>query len=175
MIQNNKYRGLITIIVMITISATLLSFAPYQNAYAHQTQLFTIGDADYLFEVGSLSEPVFVDNKNGVYFAASSPNQTDTANSEEHEQGTKPTANSEEHEQGTKPTANSEEHEQGTKPTANSEEHEQGTEPTAHSEEHEQGTKPIVGLENMLKVELAAGDKKKVLNFEPDYQNPGHL
>ena len=26
----------------------------------------------------------------------------------------------------------------------------------------------------MLKVELAAGDKKKVLNFEPAYQNPGH-
>jgi hypothetical protein len=32
-------------------------------AFAHQRQLFTIGDKDYLFVVGSLGEPLYVDQK----------------------------------------------------------------------------------------------------------------
>jgi hypothetical protein len=35
-------------------------------------------------------------------------------------------------------------------------------------------TKPIEGLENMLKVEVAAGDKNKTFDFEPAFMNPGH-
>jgi hypothetical protein len=98
----------------------IVSSCLLQNVYAHQRQLFTIGNTDYLFVVGSLNEPIFVDDKTGVDFAAYSPDPNDPVNSK-----------------------------------AN-------------------GTKPIEGLENILKVELAAGDKKKVLNFEPAYQNPGH-
>jgi hypothetical protein len=116
--QNNKYTFSIIIIVTATTFVSVLAL--YQNAYAHQRQLFTIGNDDYLFVVGSLNEPIFVDDKTGVDMAAYSPDTNDPVNSK-----------------------------------AN-------------------GTKPIVGLENMLKVELAAGDKKKILNFEPAYQNPGH-
>lgn len=35
-------------------------------------------------------------------------------------------------------------------------------------------TKPIQDLEKTLKVEVSAGDKKKVLNFEPIDKDPGH-
>ena len=118
MIENNRYTSLVIIIVVTTLLVS--SFILHQGVYAHQRQLFTIGNDDYLFVVGSLNEPIFVDDKTGVDFAAYSPDPTDPVNSK-----------------------------------AN-------------------GTKPIEGLENILKVELAAGDKKKVLNFEPAYQNPGH-
>ena len=118
MIQSNKYPSLVIIMVMTTLLVS--SYLLHQNVYAHQRQLFTIGNTDYLFVVGSLNEPIFVDDKTGVDFAAYSPDPADPVNSK-----------------------------------AN-------------------GTKPIEGLENILKVELAAGDKKKVLNFEPAYQNPGH-
>lgn len=110
----------ISIIIILTATIFVSALALYQNAYAHQRQLFTISNDDYLFVVGSLNEPIFVDDKTGVDMAAYWPDPNDPVNSK-----------------------------------AN-------------------GTQPIVGLENMLKVELAAGDKKKVLNFEPAYQNPGH-
>ncbi len=118
MIQTNMYTSLIIIVVMTTLLVS--SYLLHQNVYAHQRQLFTIGNTDYLFVVGSLNEPIFIDDKTGVDFAAYSPDPNDPVNSK-----------------------------------AN-------------------GTKPIEGLENILKIELAAGDKKKVLNFEPAYQNPGH-
>src|SRR5829696_8679903 len=58
------------------------------TAFAHQRQLFTIGDKDYLFVVGSLNEPIFVDDKSGVEFAAYWPNATDPLNSDAN--GTRP-------------------------------------------------------------------------------------
>jgi hypothetical protein len=118
MLQTNKSLSLIVIMMMTILLVS--SYLLHQNVYAHQRQLFTIGKTDYLFVVGSLNEPIFVDDKTGVDFAAYSPDPNDPVDSK-----------------------------------AN-------------------GTKPIEGLENILKVELAAGDKKKVLNFEPAYQNPGH-
>lgn len=118
MVQTKKYLSLVVIMVMTILLVS--SYLLHQNVYAHQRQLFTIGNTDYLFVVGSLNEPIFVDDKTGVDFAAYSPDPNDSVNSK-----------------------------------AN-------------------GTKPIEGLENILKVELAAGNKKKVLNFEPAYQNPGH-
>jgi hypothetical protein len=79
----------------ITLSAiatcTLLlstSIANTPFASAHQRQLFTIGDKDYLFVVGSLNEPIFVDDKSGVDFAAYWPNATDPLNSDAN--GTRP-------------------------------------------------------------------------------------
>ena len=118
--STNKNIRLAGITIVLAIAITFVTSFTIQNIYAHQRQLFTIGNEDYLFVVGSLNEPIFVDDKTGVDFAAYSPDPTDPVNSK-----------------------------------AN-------------------GTKPLDGLENFLKVELAAGDKKKVLNFEPAYQNPGH-
>jgi hypothetical protein len=89
-------------------------------AFAHQRQLFTIGDKDYLFVVGSLGEPLYIDQKSGVDFSAFWPDPSDPVNSR-----------------------------------AN-------------------GSKPIEGLENMLKVEVVAGDKNKTFDFEPAFMNPGH-
>ena len=43
-------------------------------AFAHQRQLFTIGDKGYLFVVGSIGEPLFVDQKSGVEMFAYWPN-----------------------------------------------------------------------------------------------------
>jgi hypothetical protein len=98
----------------------LASLTSTQFAFAHQRQLFTIGDKDYLFVVGSINEPVFVDDKSGVELFAYWPNASDPVNSQ-----------------------------------AN-------------------GTRPIEGLDKMLKVEISAGDKKKVLEFEPAFRDPGH-
>jgi hypothetical protein len=36
------------------------------QAFAHERQLYTIGDQDYLIVIGSLNEPIFVDDKSGV-------------------------------------------------------------------------------------------------------------
>lgn len=45
----------------------LFSIGILQNVvFAHQRQLFTIGDKDYLFVVGSIGEPLYVDQKSGV-------------------------------------------------------------------------------------------------------------
>lgn len=105
----------------IATATILVSSTGIQNvAFAHQRQLFTIGDKDYLFVVGSINEPVYIDDKSGVELSAFWPDPSDPVNSR-----------------------------------AN-------------------GTKPIEGLENMLKVEIAAGDKRKVLDFEPAFMDPGH-
>jgi hypothetical protein len=105
-------------------AAAILVLSPIgimQNtAFAHQRQLFTIGDKDYLFVVGSLGEPLYVDQKSGVDFSAFWPDPSDPVNSQAND------------------------------------------------------TKPIEGLENMLKVEVAAGDKNKTFDFEPAFMNPGH-
>jgi hypothetical protein len=47
--------------------AALIFFASVMpQAFAHQRQLYTIGGQDYLIVIGSLNEPVFVDDKSGV-------------------------------------------------------------------------------------------------------------
>jgi hypothetical protein len=105
-----------TVAILLLSSSCIL-----QNvAFAHQRQLFTIGDKDYLFVVGSLGEPLYIDQKSGVDFSAFWPDPSDPVNSR-----------------------------------AN-------------------GSRPIEGLENMLKVEVVAGDKNKTFDFEPAFMNPGH-
>lgn len=81
------------LIVITTISiATILvlsSTGILQNmAFAHQRQLFTIGDKDYLFVVGSIGEPLYVDQKSGVELFAYWPDPSDPVNSQAN--GTKP-------------------------------------------------------------------------------------
>jgi hypothetical protein len=80
------------IIIFSTIATgTLILFGSVVNmqfTLAHQRQLFTIGDKDYLFVVGSMNEPIFVDDKSGVELFAYWPNASDPVNSEAN--GTRP-------------------------------------------------------------------------------------
>jgi hypothetical protein len=46
-------------VLVIFVSAT-------PSAFAHERDLYTIGDKDYLIVIGSLNEPVYVDDKSGV-------------------------------------------------------------------------------------------------------------
>ena len=67
----------------------LFSIGILQNvAFAHQRQLFTIGDKDYLFVVGSIGEPLYVDQKSGVELFAYWTDASDPVNSQAN--GTKP-------------------------------------------------------------------------------------
>jgi hypothetical protein len=78
-------------ITTIAIAALLVlsSTGILQNmAFAHQRQLFTIGDKDYLFVVGSIGEPLYVDQKSGVELFAYWPDPSDPVNSQAN--GTKP-------------------------------------------------------------------------------------
>jgi hypothetical protein len=60
-----KPRVLLSFFVAASLAAMPLS------AFAHETQNFTIGDKTYSFVVGSLNEPVAVDDKSGVELTVS--------------------------------------------------------------------------------------------------------
>ena len=83
-------------------------------------QLYTIGDQDYLMIVGSLNEPIFVDDKSGLDFRVLTADQSDPMNSQA------------------------------------------------------DGATPVEGLEDTLKVEIMAGDKKMTQDIEPSFNDPGH-
>lgn len=51
---------------MVAVSLLIVGMTTVSPAYAHQRQLFTIGDEDYLIVIGSLNEPIFVDDKTGL-------------------------------------------------------------------------------------------------------------
>ena len=61
-----EYR--ISTLIGVLALAALVSFVSVTmpQAFAHQRQLYTIGDQDYLIVIGSLNEPIFVDDKSGV-------------------------------------------------------------------------------------------------------------
>lgn len=101
----------------------LLSAAP---ALAHEHHTFRIGDHEYGFTVGSLNEPVYVDDKTGVDL------RIERMGGEKQE----------------------------------SHGH------AAAADAHDEGT-PVTGLEKTLKVELIAGDRKRVLDLAPAYGAPG--
>ncbi len=94
------------------VAGLLLAFALFTPALvsAHERQLINIGGTDYLFVVGSLGEPVVVDDKTGVDLRVQTADPKDPTNSSA------------------------------------------------------SGAKPLLGLEQALKVEIIAGDKKK--NFD---------
>ena len=66
----------------------ILASIGLQSGSAHERRLYTIGDQDYLFVVGSINEPVFVDDRSGVEVSASWPDPADPMNSQAN--GTKP-------------------------------------------------------------------------------------
>ncbi len=82
-------------------------------ASAHQHATYEIGGVEYEFTIGSLNEPIVVDDKTGVDFRVA-----------------------------------------------------RGQHGSAEST-------PVTGLENDLKVELIAGDKRKILDLVPVYNTPG--
>ncbi len=94
------------------------------SVLAHETQNFTIGDKEYSFVIGSLNEPLVVDDKSGVELMVA-------------ELG----------------------------------EHSEVTE-SEDGDAHEEGS-PVEGLDQALKVEIIAGDKKKVLELTPMWGEPG--
>ena len=91
-----------------------------QNVFAHESRLYSIGNKDYWITVGSIGEPVFVDDKSGAEAFISTADPTNPLDSD-----------------------------------AN-------------------GTKMMEGLEKTLKFEISAGDKKKVFEIEPAWNDPGH-
>jgi hypothetical protein len=88
--------------------------------YAHQKQLYTIGNTKYLFAAGFLIEPVYLDDKSGVDLHVYTPDPKDPMSTDSN------------------------------------------------------STKPVEELQNSLKAEISAGAKTKVLDLEPDEEQPGH-
>jgi hypothetical protein len=77
-----KPKFIVTTTITTATILVLSSTGILQNvAFAHQRQLFTIGDKDYLFVVGSLGEPLYLDQKSGVDFSAFWPGPSDPVNS----------------------------------------------------------------------------------------------
>jgi hypothetical protein len=100
--------------------AVLVSFVSVTpQAFAHERQLYTIGGQDYLIVIGSLNEPVFVDDKSGVDLRVLRADPNNPMNSSA------------------------------------------------------AGAAPIEGLEQTIQVEIAAGNKTKVLQIEPAFGEPG--
>jgi hypothetical protein len=56
--------SVLTAALALAVVISFVSLTP--QAFAHQRQLYTIGDQDYLIVIGSLNEPIFVDDKSGV-------------------------------------------------------------------------------------------------------------
>ena len=96
-----------------TVLAVFCAFGWVQTAGAHENHVYRIGDKTYQFTVGSLNEPVAVDDKTGLDFRVVSI----------------------------------------AKPGG-------------------EGS-PVAGLDQTLKVELAAGAKKKVFSLQPSFGQPG--
>jgi hypothetical protein len=73
-----KHLGIliISILALAAIAPTLT--AP---AYAHQRQLYNIGGNDYLIVIGSLNEPIFVDDRTGVDLRVLQADPNDPMNS----------------------------------------------------------------------------------------------
>jgi hypothetical protein len=79
---------MVSAVAISTITMLLVAFLGTQIVSAHERRLYTIGDQDYLFVVGSINEPVFVDDRSGVEVSASWPDPADPMNSQAN--GTKP-------------------------------------------------------------------------------------
>jgi hypothetical protein len=106
----------LAIVTLLVFSSVLAS----QNVIAHEERLYTIGNKDYWITVGSINEPIFVDDKSGAEAFIALADPADPLNS------------------------------------------------------NSNGTTNVEGLEQTIKFEISAGDKKKELQVEPAWQDPGH-
>ncbi len=108
--MNNKTLTTLIVLSLITVPFT---------AGAHQRELYNIGGTDYLMVVGSLGEPLIVDDKTGLDLRVVFADPVDPTNASA------------------------------------------------------SGVKPAVGLEKSLKLEIIAGDKKKVQDISTVYGTLG--
>jgi hypothetical protein len=92
----------------------------FQDTWAHESRLYNIGNKDYWITVGSIGEPVYVDDKSGAEAFIRT------------------------------------------------------ADPSNPLDRNANGTKMIEGLEKDLKFEVSAGDKKKIFEIEPAFDDPGH-
>ena len=67
------------ILTAIMMSSSMLVVS---SAYAHEGRLYSIGDKDYWISVGSINEPVFVDDKSGAEAFVSLADPSDPLNSD---------------------------------------------------------------------------------------------
>jgi hypothetical protein len=91
-----------------------------QDTWAHESRLYNIGNKDYWITVGSIGEPVYVDDKSGAEAFIRT------------------------------------------------------ADPSNPLDRNANGTEMIEGLERDLKFEVSAGDKKKIFEIEPAFDDPGH-
>lgn len=77
----------ITSVVSISM-VLILASSGLHPAAGHESRLYTIGEQDFLLVVGSINEPVYVDDRSGVEAFAYWPDPTDPMNSQAN--GTKP-------------------------------------------------------------------------------------
>ncbi len=103
------------LILPLAMMALLLVTSP-QSASAHENHIYKIGDQFYRFTVGSLNEPITVDDTTGVDLHVNR---------------------------------------------------------SVGPQEDTKTETPIEGLDQNLKVELSAGDKKKTLDLRPTFRDPG--
>jgi hypothetical protein len=83
----------IRVIILSTMSfltfSLIISIAiPSQFAFAHEKQLLSINEKPYLFVVGSVGEPIYINDKSGVELFAYTPDPNDPLS--EDSNGTKP-------------------------------------------------------------------------------------
>lgn len=111
-------------LVIVSMLASIIFGSLYslnsQSIFAHESRLYMIGDQDYWITVGSIGEPVFVDDKSGAEAFV------------------------------------------------------RMADPSNPLDRNANGTQLLEGMEKTLKIEVSAGDKKKVFELEPAFNDPGH-
>jgi hypothetical protein len=119
--MRSEFTSISVLLGVMTFAALLLfSMSSKGLVYAHQKQLYTIGNSKYLFAAGFLNEPVYLDDKSGVDLYVYTPDPKDPMSTDSN------------------------------------------------------STKPVEELQDSLKAEISAGAKTRVLDLEPDEEQPGH-
>ena len=77
--MKNKFLPHIAILAAIMMSSSMLVIS---TAYAHEGRLYSIDDKDYWVTVGSINEPIFVDDKSGVEAFIALADPSDPLNSD---------------------------------------------------------------------------------------------
>lgn len=80
LMELNTKRRCILVPTIAFLAGILIFSLTAGNASAHMRQLLTIGGKQYLLEVGSVNEPIYVGDKTGVDFFAWTPDPKDPLN-----------------------------------------------------------------------------------------------
>ena len=77
MITKTNMKYFLLSVAMILVTFSLLISLGFHSAFAHEKQLLSINEKPYLFVVGSVDEPVYINDKSGVEFFAYLPDPND--------------------------------------------------------------------------------------------------